>query len=69
LQELKKVVLVYGQVQVEATEQGLIVKPSLTHIPMTKGSAMSYALTVAGSRITWSQVVPKKLWIVQVVHA
>ena len=37
LQELKKVVLVYGQVQVEASEQGLIVKPSLTHIPMTKG--------------------------------
>jgi hypothetical protein len=36
LQELKKVVLVYGQVQIEATEQGLIVKPSLTHIPMTK---------------------------------
>jgi hypothetical protein len=32
LNELKKVVLVYGQVQVEATEQGLIVKPSLTHI-------------------------------------
>ena len=37
LQELKKVVLVYGQVQVEASEQGLTVKPSLTHIPMTKG--------------------------------
>lgn len=32
LNELKKVVLVYGQIQVEATEQGLIVKPSLTHI-------------------------------------
>ena len=32
LNELKKVVLVYGQVQVEITEQGLIVKPSLTHI-------------------------------------
>lgn len=32
LDELKKVVLVYGQVQVEATEHGLIVKPSLTHI-------------------------------------
>jgi len=30
--ELKKVVLVYGQVQVEAIEHGLIVKPSLTHI-------------------------------------
>jgi len=37
IDELKKVVLVYGQVQVDATEQGLIVKPSLTHIPMTKG--------------------------------
>jgi hypothetical protein len=37
LQELKKVVLVYGQVQVEASEQGLIVKPSMTHIPMTRG--------------------------------
>lgn len=37
LDELKKVVLVYGKVQVEATEPGLIVKPSLTHIPMTKG--------------------------------
>ena len=36
--ELKKVVLVYGQVQVEATEHGLIVKPSLTHISK-KGSA------------------------------
>ena len=35
--ELKKVVLVYGQVQVEATEHGLIVKPSLTHISK-KGS-------------------------------
>jgi hypothetical protein len=32
LQELKKVVMVYGQVQVEATEHGLVVKPSLTHI-------------------------------------
>ena len=36
--ELKKVVLVYGQVQVEATEHGLIVKPALTHISK-KGSA------------------------------
>ena len=35
---LKKVVLVYEQVQVEATEHGLIVKPSLTHISK-KGSA------------------------------
>jgi hypothetical protein len=38
LQELKKVVLVYGQVQVEATELGLIVKPSMTHITR-KGAA------------------------------
>lgn len=30
--ELKKVALIYGQVQVEAIEQGLMVKPSLTHI-------------------------------------
>jgi hypothetical protein len=37
IDELKKVVLVYGHVQVDATEQGLIVKPSLTHIPKTKG--------------------------------
>lgn len=32
LDELKKVVLVYGKVQVEASELGLTVKPSLTHI-------------------------------------
>ena len=32
LQELRKVMLVYGYVQVEATEHGLLVKPSLTHI-------------------------------------
>jgi len=32
LQELRKVMLVYGQVQVEVTEHDLIVKPSLTHI-------------------------------------
>ena len=37
LQELKKIVLVYWQVQVEATEQGLIVKPSLTHITRKGG--------------------------------
>ena len=36
--ELKKVVLVYGQVQVEATEQGLVVKPSLTHISKKGGA-------------------------------
>ena len=33
LTELRKVVTVYGQVQVEATDNGLMVKPSLTHIP------------------------------------
>lgn len=32
LTELRKVVTVYGQVQVEATDAGLTVKPSLTHI-------------------------------------
>jgi hypothetical protein len=30
--ELRKVLLVYGQVQVEVTEQGLNVKPSMTHV-------------------------------------
>jgi hypothetical protein len=38
LRELKKVILVYGQVQVEATDDGLLVRPSLTHISK-KGSA------------------------------
>lgn len=33
LTELRKVVTVYGKVQVEATDNGLMVKPSLTHIP------------------------------------
>lgn len=33
LAELRKVVTVYGMVQVEATSNGLMVKPSLTHIP------------------------------------
>ena len=32
LAELKKVVTVYGQVQVEPTETGLVIRPSLTHI-------------------------------------
>lgn len=32
LVELRKVVTVYGMVQVEATDAGLLVKPSLTHI-------------------------------------
>jgi hypothetical protein len=35
--ELKKVVLVYSGVQVEVLDAGLKIKPSLTHIPMTKG--------------------------------
>lgn len=33
LAELKKVVLVYSQVQVEPLEYGLMIRPSLTHIP------------------------------------
>ena len=33
LTELRKVVTVYGKVQVEPTDGGLLVKPSLTHIP------------------------------------
>ena len=32
LEELKKVMLVYGHVQVEVSDEGLLVKPSLTHI-------------------------------------
>ena len=32
LTELRKVVTVYGQVQVEATDKGLLMKPFLTHI-------------------------------------
>lgn len=32
LAELRKVVTVYGGVQVEATDEGLLVKPSVTHI-------------------------------------
>ena len=35
--ELKKVSLVYGQVQVDASELGLTVKPSLTHITRRVG--------------------------------
>ena len=37
IDELKKVVLVYGQVQVEVMEDGLVVKPSLTHISKKGG--------------------------------
>lgn len=33
LQELRKVVTVFGAVQIEAADEGLIVRPSLTHIP------------------------------------
>ena len=32
LEELRKVITVYGGAQVEATGEGLLVKPSLTHI-------------------------------------
>ena len=39
IDELKKVVLVYGRVQIEATELGLVVKPSLTHISKKGGGA------------------------------
>ena len=37
VQELQKVMLVYSGVKVEVLEDGLHIKPSLTHIPMTKG--------------------------------
>jgi len=37
LAELRKVMLVYSGVQVEVLDEGLKIKPSLTHIPMTKG--------------------------------
>lgn len=37
LEDLRKVVLVYEQVQVEATERGLMVKLSMTHIKKSKG--------------------------------
>lgn len=38
LAELRKVVTVYGGVQVEATDEGLLVKPSLTHIGKNGGT-------------------------------
>ena len=39
LAELRKVVTVYGGVQVEATDEGFtLVKPSLTHISKGKGN-------------------------------
>ena len=37
LAELRKVGLVYSGVQVEVLDEGLKIKPSLTHIPMTRG--------------------------------
>ena len=39
IDELKKVVLVYVRVQIEVTELGLVVKPSLTHISKKGGGA------------------------------
>ena len=39
INELKKVVTVYGQVQIEVIDDGLVVKPSLTHISK-RGSAI-----------------------------
>ena len=38
LGELKKVVTVYGGVQVEVSPTGLLVKPSLTHIGKKGGT-------------------------------
>ena len=40
LAELRKVVTVYGKVQVEPTDMGLMVRPSLTHIPMKKDAGL-----------------------------
>jgi hypothetical protein len=37
LEELRKVMTVYPSVRVEGLEEGLQVRPSLTHIPMSKG--------------------------------
>ena len=39
IQELNKVMLVYSGVQVEVLEDGLHIKPSLTHIPMKRRAA------------------------------
>jgi len=36
IEELRRVMVVYPQVRVEVTDDGLMVKPSPTHIPMTK---------------------------------
>lgn len=36
IEELRRVMVVYPQVRVEVTDEGLMVKPSPTHIPMTK---------------------------------
>lgn len=38
LEELRKVVTVYGGAQVEATDEGLLVKPSVTHIGKKGGA-------------------------------
>lgn len=38
IQELQKVMLVYSGVKVEVLEDGLHIKPSLTHIPMKNGT-------------------------------
>lgn len=37
IEELKKVALLYAQVQVETTDEGLLVKPSLTHVGRKTG--------------------------------
>lgn len=37
IEELKKVALLYAQVQVETTDEGLLVKPSLTHVGKKMG--------------------------------
>ena len=36
IEELRRVMVVYPKVRVEVTDDGLTVKPSPTHIPMTK---------------------------------
>lgn len=38
LQELRKVLVVYPQVKAEALDDGLLIRPSPTHIPMRKAS-------------------------------
>jgi hypothetical protein len=36
LEEMRKVVTVYGDAKVMPTDEGLVVRPSLTHIPKAK---------------------------------